>query len=88
MSKEKKLKEFPAFKTDEEAEKFVETVNLAEYDMSGFKPVRFEFEKKASQINMRVPTTLLEAVKSKASAKGVPFTRYIRMLLEQDVSRR
>ena len=36
---------------------------------------------------MRVPDTLLEAVKSKAKQRGIPFTRYIRMLMEQDISR-
>ena len=36
----------PTFKTDEEAEVFVETADLTEYDLSGAKPVKFEFEKK------------------------------------------
>ena len=38
--------EMPSLKTDADAEKFVETSNLAEYDLSGFKPMRFEFEHK------------------------------------------
>jgi predicted DNA binding CopG/RHH family protein len=87
MSNEKALKTIPAFNTDAEAERFVDDADLSEYDLSGFRPMRFEFEKKAAQINMRVPTTLLEAVKTKAKLRGIPFTRYIRMLMEQDVSR-
>lgn len=80
------LKELPEFKSDKEAEDFVDTADLSEYDLSGLKPVRFEFEKKAAALNMRIPQSLLDAVKVKAKAKGVPFTRYVRMLIEQDVS--
>ena len=87
MKKPKKLKSFPVFRTDEEAEKFVDTADLSEYDFSQFKPVRFEFEKKAAQINMRVPQPLLDAVKNRAKARGIPYTRYIRELMERDVSR-
>jgi hypothetical protein len=35
----------PAFKTDAEAEHFVDIANLSEYDLSGFKLVQFEVEK-------------------------------------------
>lgn len=87
MKKPKKLKSFPVFRTDEEAEKFVDTADLAEFDFSQFKPVRFEFEKKAAQLNMRVPQPLLDAVKNRAKARGIPYTRYIRELIERDVSR-
>jgi predicted DNA binding CopG/RHH family protein len=45
----KKLKPFPRFDTDEEAEQFVETADLSEYGFSGFKPARFEFEPKTAQ---------------------------------------
>lgn len=81
------LKQIPSFKTDEEAEHFVDTADLSEYDLSGFKPMRFEFEKKAAALNMRIPQPLLDAVKAKAKAKGMPFTRYVRMLIEQDIAR-
>ncbi len=33
-------KKIPSFKTDEEAEHFVDTADLSEYDLSDFKPVR------------------------------------------------
>ena len=87
MSEDKALKTIPAFNTDEEAERFVDEANLADYDLSGFKPMHFEFEKKSAQINMRVPQTLLAAVKTKAKHRGIPFTRYIRLLMEQDIAR-
>lgn len=77
----------PKFKTDQEAEDFLEQ-DLSELDMSQFVRVKFEFEPKASQLNMRLPATLLDAVKGKAAQLGIPYTRYIRQLLEQDVSAR
>lgn len=46
-------KKVPTFKSDEEAERFVATVDLSKYDLSGLKPVGFEFEKKSAQLNMR-----------------------------------
>jgi predicted DNA binding CopG/RHH family protein len=61
--------------------------DLSDLDLSQFKQRHFEFEKKEAQINMRVPQPLLDAVKEKARAKGIPYTRYIRMLLEHDVGR-
>jgi predicted DNA binding CopG/RHH family protein len=78
-------KKIPTFKTDEEAERFVETADLTEYDLSQFKPVRFEFEKKAARVNMRLPEPLLEAVKERARARGIPYQRYIREALEHAV---
>lgn len=35
---------FLRFDTDEAAESFVETADRSEYDFSGFRPTRFEFE--------------------------------------------
>ena len=37
------LKKFPTFKTDKEAEDFVDNADLTEYDFSEFKPAKFEF---------------------------------------------
>lgn len=79
-------KSMPNFSSDAEAERFVETANLADYDLSGFKPMRFEIEPKSAALNMRLPKALLEAVKSKARAKGIPYTRYVRLLLENDLA--
>jgi predicted DNA binding CopG/RHH family protein len=60
--------------------------DLSDLDFSQFKPLHFEFEKKEAQLNMRVPRPLLEAVKDRARARGMPYTRYIRMLMERDVA--
>ena len=80
-------KTIPTFQDDEAAERFIETESLSDYDLTGFKPMRFEFEKKAAQLNMRVPRPLLDAVKDRAKARGTPYTRYIRELMERDISR-
>jgi predicted DNA binding CopG/RHH family protein len=77
---------FPDFKTDEEAEHFVDTADLSEYDMSGFVPFKFEFAAKDERINMRLPSSLLVAVKAKAKAAGMPYQRFIRATLEKAVS--
>lgn len=81
-----KAKPMPSLESDADAEKFVDTVDLSHYDLSGFKPMRFEFEPKTAVMNMRLPMNLLEALKAKAKAKGIPYTRYVRLLLESDVA--
>ena len=78
-------KKFPEFKTDAEAEAFVDTVDLSEYDFSQFKPLRFEFRPKTERVNMRLPAELLQAVRRKAEAEGMPYQRYIRAALERAV---
>lgn len=81
-----KLKPMPPLTSDEEAEKFVETADLSEYDLSGFKPMHFEFEPKTAAMNMRLPQSLFDALKEKAKSKGMPYTRYVRFLVESDVA--
>ena len=79
-------KPMPSLKSDADAEQFVATADLSQFDLSGFKPMRFEFEPKAAALNMRLPQNLLDAVKLKAKARGMPYTRYVRLLLESDVA--
>jgi predicted DNA binding CopG/RHH family protein len=54
-------KKIPNFKSDAAAERFVSRADLTRYDLSGLKPVRFEFEKKSAELNMRLPEPLLES---------------------------
>jgi len=75
-------KKVPRLKNDAQAEAFLAR-DLSDLDFSQFKPVRFEFERKDGQINMRVPRPLLEAVKARAKARGIPYTRFIRETLER-----
>ena len=80
-------KKIPTFKSDAEAERFVATADLSKYDLSGLKPVQFEFEKKSAQLNMRVPQGLLDAVKQRSAVRGIPYTRFIREAVESALSR-
>jgi len=79
-------KKVPKLNTDRAAEEFL-AQDLSQLDFSEFQPVRFEFEKKDTQINMRLPAALLEALKAKAKERGIPYTRLIREALERAVSR-
>jgi len=79
-------KKIPVFKTDKAAEVFVAREDLTKYDLSGARPVRFEFEKKAARVNMRLPQPLLDAVKKQAKRRGIPYQRFIREALEQAVN--
>lgn len=60
--------------------------DLSDLDFAAFQPTRFEFEKKAARVNMRLPETLLAAVKTRAAARGMPYQRFIREALEAAVS--
>ncbi len=88
MSDNDKRKPLPRLTTDEEAERFVDEADLSEYDLSGFTPARFEFEKKSARVNMRLPEPLLDAVKAKAQARGIPYQRFIREAIERALAER
>ena len=78
-------KPLPEFITDDEAERFVAEADLTEYDLSGMRMVRFEFEPKSERVNMRLPKSLLDAVKAAAAKAGIPYQRFIRQALEAAV---
>ncbi len=80
-------KKIPVFRTDKAAADFVATADLSDYDLSGLRPMKFEVEKKAAQINMRLPKPLLDAVKQRSIARGIPYTRFIREAVEMALSR-
>jgi predicted DNA binding CopG/RHH family protein len=81
-------KKWPRFRTDKEAEEFVEKADLTEYDLSEMRPIRFEFQPKSERVNMRLPRQLLDAVRSSAAKAGVPYQRFIRQALEDAVQRK
>jgi predicted DNA binding CopG/RHH family protein len=89
MSKTKpqKGKPIPILRSDEAAEAFVETADLSEYDLSGFKQMPVEALMKEVQVNVRVPTPLYEAVKDAAARRGLPYSRFVRAALEAAVRR-
>jgi predicted DNA binding CopG/RHH family protein len=81
-------RKLPRFKSDKEAEDFVGKADLTEYDLSGMRPIRFEFQPKTERVNMRLPRQLLDAVQASAAKEGVPYQRFIRRVLEDAVQRK
>jgi len=79
-------KKVPHFKTDEEAEAFLEQ-DLTDYLHAGnFKPMHFEILPKEKSINLRLSESLLDAIRQNAKREGVPYQRYIRLLIERGMS--
>jgi len=76
----------PRLRTDEEAEAFLDQ-DLSDLDFSQFRTAGFEFESKSERVNMRVPKPLLDALKRRASDRGIPYTRFIRELMEREIFR-
>ncbi len=76
-------KKVPHFKTDEEAEAFLEQ-DLTDYLHAGnFKPMHFEILPKEKSINLRLSESLLDTIRRNAKREGVPYQRYIRLLIER-----
>ena len=75
-------RKLPAFKTDREAEKFLEQ-DLSDYiSADNFAPFQFEFRPKQKSVNLRISVELLNAVRAVAHRRGIPYQRYIRQTLE------
>jgi len=73
--KAKTLAKLPRLRSDSEAERFVASSDLTQ----------FEFSPKEARINMRLPGELLSAVKRAAKRRGVPYQRFIRQTLEKTI---
>ena len=78
-----KKKKFPDFKTDAEAEKFVDTADLSAYDFSDMKPMRFELRRKDKTVSLRLPEQLLTEVRTSAERAGMPYQRFMRLAIER-----
>lgn len=78
-------KRLPKLTSDRAAEAFVAKADLAAFDLSGLRLVRYELKPKNRAISVRLPGALLEAVRRSARRAGVPYQRFIRMTLEQAV---
>jgi predicted DNA binding CopG/RHH family protein len=75
-------KKFPDLKSDEEADAWLQSADLAEYDLSSMKKVRFELARKDTSISLRLPSALLATLKAQAAKVNMPTQRLIRMLIE------
>ncbi len=75
-------RQVPILKTDKAAEEFL-AQDLSDLDFRQFQPVQFEFDRKEAQVNLRLPRALLDAVKARAKARGIPYARFVRESLER-----
>ena len=75
-------KKLPVFKTDKEADKFLDQ-DLSDYiSAENFAPFQFEYRPKQKSVNLRISEELLNAVRAVARRRGIPYQRYIRQTLE------
>lgn len=80
------MKKVPVFKSDAEAETFLEQ-DLSDLDFNQFKPMRFEIAQKDAVLTLRVPESLMRRVRARAKEVGIPYSRYVRMVLESDLTK-
>jgi predicted DNA binding CopG/RHH family protein len=81
-----KGKPLPNLTTDEDAERWLESADLSEYDLSRMKPFASEFRLKDARVNMRLPHYLLTQLKTAAEREGIPYQRLMRELLERGLA--
>jgi predicted DNA binding CopG/RHH family protein len=86
MKPKRGLKPLPRHRSDAAAARFVESADLANYDLSRMKPMRFELMPKEATVSMRMPQGLLDAIKTRAARDGVPYQRLIRSILDSALS--
>ena len=79
-------KKFPDLKSDEEADAWLQSADLSEYDLSGMKKVRFELARKDVSISLRLPAALLATLKANAARANMPTQRLIRMMIEAQLA--
>ena len=78
-----KGKPLPVLRSDEEAEEWLATADLSEYDLSTMVPFSSEFRMKDARVNMRLPSGLLDELKTVAGEEKVPYQRLMRELIEK-----
>ncbi len=79
-------KKFPDLRSDEEADAWLQSADLSEYDLSGVKKVRFELARKDASISLRLPAALLATLKASAARANMPTQRLIRMMIEAQLA--
>jgi len=75
----------PNFKTDQEAEDFLDQDLTAFLEPETFTKVSFEFMPKTQNVNLRMSESLLTAIKAQAAKEGIPYQKYIRLTLERAI---
>jgi predicted DNA binding CopG/RHH family protein len=79
-------KKFPDLKSERQADDWLQSTDLSEYDLSDMKKVRFELAPKDASISLRLPAGLLATLKARAAKAKMPTQRFIRVLIEAQLS--
>jgi predicted DNA binding CopG/RHH family protein len=79
------FKKIPALKTNQQTEDLLIVLTYRNMTFQSSKQRSLSSLPKNQRLNMRLPSSLLEAVKKKAKAKGLHYQRYIRATLEKGV---
>ncbi|WP_336288687.1 CopG family antitoxin [Bartonella sp. CB60] len=85
--KTSQLKQMPIFKTDKEAENFVDTADLTDYDLTNFKPVHFEFLPKKDRKAVASPSLTDEEFICHKPAKKVLSASFFKYMAEKRCKR-
>ena len=81
-------RKLPALKSDRDAERLLER-DLSKYIRAeNLEPFPFEYKPKQKSVNLRISDELLNAVRTAARRRGIPYQRYIRQVLELALRRR
>jgi predicted DNA binding CopG/RHH family protein len=78
------MKHIPILNSDKAVEDVL-VQDLSDLDFSQFKAFNWERQPKTARVNMRLPQGLIDLLKAKAKAKGVPYQRLIREAIEKSV---
>jgi predicted DNA binding CopG/RHH family protein len=87
MSKDKKVKKTPKFKSEQEEREFWETHDSSDYvDWSGAESVSLPNLKPSTKtISLRLPEGLLDSIKIEANKRDMPYQSLIKAWLAEDV---
>jgi len=83
----KKSKTLPKFKNEEEEQEFWATHNLTDY-LDNFKEAKLDFSElrpSTKSITIRLPESLLSALKNLAHQKDVPYQSLMKILLAEKI---
>lgn len=87
MNKNKKPKTTPQFRSEDEERKFWATHDLTDY-LDQFKPVEInlsELKPSTKSITIRLPESLLAALKTLANKRDVPYQSLMKILLAERI---
>lgn len=85
MDKNKKLKQIPKFKNEDQERKFWATHDTTEY-FDTTKPVDIDFSSlkpSTKPITIRIPVSMLSALKTLANKRDVPYQSLMKILLAE-----